>query len=456
MSASKILKRMGSEENNSSLKREIYDSQAKLPITYSGEFHELYAHRRVDSSWDFRGADTHYATHGIYHYPAMMVAPVVKRLIEETANTQGVKRILDPFCGSGSALVEGMLHGMQTTGIDLNPLAVLLARVKTAPIPISDIKENFRAIGQRYVEIPNVPINVALPNWPFWYSRDAALSLSRLKEALRVCTTPQVADFFRMCFGETSRYVSWTRHDEFKVYRMPHEKLIRWHPRVFKVFSDIVAHNTSCMEEFLRMLPLRAPQAQVIEGDARDRRIMGKKSFDMIVTSPPYGDSDTTVAYGQYSRLSLVWLGFDVPTINKIDRISLGGSVSNTSSKVESATLYKQLREIGNKDSNRARQVHAFYLDLAEAFRNTMRHLSPGGTACVVVGNRTVKGVKLETDSILSEVLVNECRLEHMETIVRGIPNKSMPSYNSPSNVRGRTGRTMVNEYILILRKTRS
>ena len=90
---------------------------------------------------------------------------------------------------------------------------------------------------------------------------------------------------------------------------------------------------------------------------------------------------------------------------------------------------------------------------LEAAFRNIAGSLAPGGCACVVVGNRTVKGVRLETDMILSELFENECGLVHEETIVRGIPNKLMPLRNSPSNVPGALGDTMANEYILVLRR---
>ena len=98
-----------------------------------------------------------------------------------------------------------------------------------------------------------------------------------------------------------------------------------------------------------------------------------------------------------------------------------------------------------------ARDVLSFYTDLCEAFRRVAAMLAPGGRACVVVGNRTVKGVRLETDVILSELFEHECGLRHRETILRGIPNKLMPLRNSPSNVSGELGETVANEYILIL-----
>lgn len=74
----------------------------------------------------------------------------------------------------------------------------------------------------------------------------------------------------------------------------------------------------------------------------------------------------------------------------------------------------------------------------------------------MVVGNRTVSKERLETDVILSELFEHECGLVHLETIVRGIPNKVMPLRNSPSNVAGAVGETMANEYILVLERPAS
>ncbi len=408
--------------------------------------------RRADSDWDFRGVDTKYATHGIYRYPAMMVAPVVRRLIDDYSPVKEGGRLLDPFCGSGSALVEGMLHGMTTTGVDLNPLAVILARVKTTPLSVPAIRLEHQAILRRFDDTPTAPVNVDIQSIGFWYSKRSVSELSRLRSAIHRTRPDGMARFFELCFAETARYVSFTRKDEYKTYRMPEEKRKDWKPSVLASFAKVVAHNSERMADFVKCLPEGVPPATVIEGDVRSPAILSERSYDMIITSPPYGDSRTTVAYGQYSSLGLRWLGYDTATVNRTDRESLGGRPAPKLTPLpDSPTLSRHLSEIRAKDPPRARDVLSFYTDLCEAFRRVAAMLAPGGRACVVVGNRTVKGVRLETDVILSELFEHECGLRHRETIVRGIPNKLMPLRNSPSNVSGELGETMANEYILIL-----
>src|SRR3989338_3318437 len=88
--------------------------------------------RRNDFSWDFRGEDTKPYTHGFHGYPAMFIPQLARRLILNCSQTQDT--ICDIFCGSGTALVESRLLGRNAYGIELNPLAVLIAKVKTTPI----------------------------------------------------------------------------------------------------------------------------------------------------------------------------------------------------------------------------------------------------------------------------------------------------------------------------------
>jgi site-specific DNA-methyltransferase (cytosine-N4-specific) len=410
--------------------------------------------RRADSSWDFRGEDTKYATHGIYRYPAMMVAPVVRRLIDEYSPIKNGGRILDPFCGSGSALVEGMLHGMTAMGVDLNPLAVLLAQVKTTPLTERAIRIEYQAILGRYDEIASAPANVDIQDIRFWYSARSIIELSRLRAAILATESDELRRFFEASFAETARFVSWTRKDEFKTYRMPEDKRKEWRPSVLGTFASIVAHNRERMHDFVSRLPAGVQTANVILGDVRDPAVLRRGTYDLIVTSPPYGDSRTTVAYGQYSSLSLSWLGYDRATVNRTDRESLGGRpAAELTPRPDSPTLDRHLADIRAKDPGRARDVLSFYVDLCGAFRRVAGKLAPGGRACVVVGNRTVKGVRLETDVILSELFEHECGLVHEETIVRGIPNKVMPLRNSPSNIPGQVGDTMANEYVLVLKR---
>ena len=177
----------------------------------------------------------------------------------------------------------------------------------------------------------------------------------------------------------------------------------------------------------------------------------------MIITSPPYGDSRTTVAYGEYSRLSLQWLNLYELTdkeILRVDKTLMGGAKFNKGFEMnlKSETLKKSLDVIKELDSKRAGDVYSFYKDLDSAIEKISLKTKKGGYQFWVVGNRTVKNELLKTDEIISE-LAEQYNLETIYTINRNIPNKVMPSLNSPTNEIGKKVTTMTMEHIVILKK---
>lgn len=405
----------------------------------------------VDYSWNFEKADTKYCTHGIYKYPAMMVAPIVKRLIDEYA-TPGESVILDPFCGSGSVLVESILHDCESYGIDINPLALLLAKVKTTPID-SDLLiaeyTDFIEFRKRNTHRFNSP---DFYNIDFWFKPDVIKRLSIVKKWIDEIDNEDVRDFFKIVFAETVRKTSNTRNDEFKLYRLPEKKLAAHNPDVYITFEQVFNHNVSKMEQFFFACPSNPKIPHILYEDSRTETSIPSNMIDLIITSPPYGDSKTTVAYGQYSRLSLQWLGFD-EVATSIDNISLGGKLSKNNELIlDSPSLKAVIDQITKLDEKRVRDVLAFYIDLDKCFTEMDRVTHSGSVACIVVGNRTVKGVNIPTDDIMSELMLFH-NFKHDKTIIRKIPNKVMPSLNSPTNEIGKLGQTMTKENIVILRK---
>lgn len=181
------------------------------------------------------------------------------------------------------------------------------------------------------------------------------------------------------------------------------------------------------------------------------------ESVDLVITSPPYGDSKTIVAYGEYSRLSLQWLNLfqlSEKNIMTIDHTLLGGKIrsNEVKSDIPSQILKTSLETIYALDAARAKEVHHFYLDLTAAIEAIAQKTAPNGYQFWVVGNRTVKNETLKTHEIIVEI-AQCCGLEHLYTVDRNIINKVMPSLNSPTNQVKVTSATMTNEHIIVLRK---
>ena len=110
------------------------------------------------------------------------------------------------------------------------------------------------------------------------------------------------------------------------------------------------------------------------------------------------------------------------------------------------------LSKIAEESEGRAKEVMDFYREYKASIDNVSTVIEKGGHACYVVSNRTVAGEKLPTDKF-TQWAFEENGFEHIVTHNRNIPNKRMPSRNSPSNVAGKTVSTMVKEQIVVMRK---
>lgn len=407
--------------------------------------------------WDFSRADTKEWTHGYHSYPAMMIPQVARSLIMLIREHHPyVHTLFDPFMGSGTSLVEGLLQGLAVTGSDLNPLSRLLAQAKTTAYDPEHLQLTVDAVMQYAAGLA-----VTEADWPefanltFWFKPTVITDLTRLKQAIEAVAPGSVRPFFWVAFSDTVRWVSNSRNAEFKLYRLDEARLAAWNPDVMATFQKVLARNQLGNKRLWARRPL--PAVALHAYNAMDLSAIPAASFDLMVTSPPYGDSRTTVAYGQFSRLSLQWLNLadaaDGPAPNKLDQTMLGGQAAkDLDYTLPSSVLMDALTQIAAHDANRARDVLAFYQDLDQTLREIARVMRPGGYQCWVVGNRTVKQVQLFTDQIITQ-LSARYGLVPVANFMRAIPNKRMPKENSPTNEVGKKVTTMNGEQIFILRK---
>jgi DNA modification methylase len=413
-----------------------------------------------DESWDFRDSFTKYSNHGFHTYPAMMIPQVAKRLIERYGKDKEV--LLDPFMGSGTALLEATLHKnfKKAYGIDINPLALLIAKVKTTPINPEKVKEEYKQLmmrcnadkkavnfRQKEIEKPN------FFNIEFWFKPKVITDLAIIKESINKIEDDNIKDFFLIAFSETVRNVSNTRNSEYKLYRMSQTMLVKHIPDTFEEFKNKTSKNIASMEEYHREHNPKC-DVRILAEDTRNLTPIPANSVDLIVTSPPYGDSRTTVAYGQFSRLGLQWLGYDKNSVLSIDKTSLGGiPTKDLSNGLGSTTLKKTLNKIAEIDPKRAKDVLSFYVDFDKCVKELHRVTKKGAFLCFVVGNRTVKGVQIPTDEIILELFQAKNHYKHHNTFIRNIPHKRMPKLNSPTNISGNHAVTMNEEWIVVMEK---
>jgi tRNA G10 N-methylase Trm11 len=411
----------------------------------------------VDETWDFRTADTKTHTQCFHSYPAMMIPPVAGRLIDSYG--KDAKLLFDPYCGTGTSLVEANLRGIDAIGTDINPLARLIAKAKTTPLDLQELDTYLKSFTDLIFEIryefrkidPTIP---DFKNIDYWFSPAVQRELALIKEFIDTIPDENIANFFKVAFSETVRESSWTRNGEFKLFRMSEKQMDRFAPDVFGIMERKLSRNIRGLKSFMDA-EVGDASVQICDFNTIDgipTSILQPETVDIVVTSPPYGDSRTTVAYGQFSRLASQWLGFE--EANQVDNLCMGGRRSRPKIKIESDIAENIIAAVASKDEKRAQDVAAFYADYQRSIDNISKVIKYGGHGyvCYVVGNRKVKATTLPTDEITRQLFESN-DFTHVETIVRRIPNKTMPSKNSPTNVAGELDTTMNNEYIVVLKR---
>jgi site-specific DNA-methyltransferase (cytosine-N4-specific) len=406
-----------------------------------------------DDSWDFRQENTKTVTHCYHNYPAMMIPQVAERILAKYGANSHL--LFDPYCGTGTSLVEANLKGIDAIGTDLNPLARLIAITKTAHINVQILDlylkdfNNFAFslmfdFSQSSIVIPKIY------NIDFWFDRTVQEKLSIVKHFIDKIEDENVRNFFKLAFSETVRESSFTRNSEFKLFRMTLEQMQKFKPDVFALMQNKLARNYKGLKSFLEHKP--TAHSKVYDFNTSDLvQYIDDESVDIVVTSPPYGDSRTTVAYGQFSRLANEWLG--VENANQIDNTLMGGKRQKDGCSFDSVALKHSLEKIIEADGKRGNEVSSFYKDYQKSIHNVAKTIKKGGFVCYVVGNRKVKGEVLQTDEITKDFF-EQHGFNHIETIIRTIPNKRMPSKNSPTNVTGQKDETMNNEFIVVMQKS--
>jgi hypothetical protein len=414
----------------------------------------------VNGDWGFKDVETTHLTHGLHPYPARMVPQVAERILARFVPPKGV--VWDPFCGSGTVLLESMINGHPSIGTDLSPFACLLAKTKTTPISSSELKRWSdwlvpRLRGARADEA-RLSFKPTLDDFTldvdYWFRkpviRDLGYIRSVIEEAESIEAPDPVLNLLRTTFSWTVRQTSNQRRNEFKRYRKPKDELGGKLPITVDLFLRRLTGNTRMIREFSEKCK-DCPLPEVTVADSSIYR--PDKLVSTILTSPPYGDSTTTVAYGQYASLMMEWLGLDGGGWRDIDKKCVGGDPDKPKGTSKSEILKEIIEKIDSVDPNRAKVVQTFFGDMRACLSNFQKALVPGGRLCIVIGDRTVRSITVPNSAILKED-AEDLGFSHEITLARRIFFKVMPYRVNPI---GRTGEkqdtpAIGKDHIIVLR----
>ncbi len=300
------------------------------------------------------------ATHGFHTYPAGLNPDAARDLV-----ALGSGPLLDPFCGGGTVLVEAMLAGREALGLDVSPIANLVARARTARTTEEE-RTTLRATARRATEAalaarttPNVPEELVR-----WYEPHALTELATIHDAIG--KDPLLRAVFSAILVKASRRESDTSSARTGEKRPPGTAGVLFHKK---------AREYARMLEALVEASPGGARARVHREDARELRERG--GFGLVVTSPPYpGVYD----YMTMQQLRLVWLGLDA-----------------------GADPHQEIGSRRQFRADRASALVAWRNDNRKWMRAAARALDTGGRFVVVIGDGQVAGKRIDTFEAMEE-----------------------------------------------------
>ena len=379
--------------------------------------------RISNTNWEFVEADTQYLTHNIHRYSGKFIPQIAHEAIELLSNPKDI--IFDPYAGSGTALLEAMLMGRNCIGIDLNPLAILIARVKTMKVSeaaldeiekdvISSVERLLYAGQLTLFDAPCAETEIGggesmnlwrrTDEWHMkWFQPHVLEQLIQLYDIIQSINDEQAEDIAIVAFSAILRRFS---NASSKYPNVMYDKNVKRKPLPAPFFLETLRGIVDGLRELSVMIPDDVNVEIRLCNNLHTH--LSEASVDAIITHPPY---IAAIPYAEYGSLSLHWMGYNERALDK----ELTG---------------------GRRHSKKV--VDFFSEDYKCFFDECYRVLKPGRYAFLMVGNPTSNGDVVKLDAMTAE-LAQGAGFEYITKAVRTGMN--------------RRGNNMGEEHLIFLRK---
>ncbi len=408
--------------------------------------------------------------HRLFLYPAMMVPVTQSLIIEAISGDLPINAMaIDPYMGSATSLMSCMEYGLGIYGQDINPLAVLIAQAKISSFDIELITNTLEELMSRIKADSSDSINVNFPGIDKWFTKQVQIDLSKIRRNIQNVNNKDIRKLFWVIMSEVIRIDSNDRTSTFKLHRRAEEDISK---RTVNVISDF---ETLCKRGILDITLFRnkLDNSKLLQNNIYIKpnticwgntaeKIHSDLKFDLLVSSPPYGDNHTTVTYGQHSYLQLQWidssdLDFSIDydylrSTQEIDRQSLGGRIDSkglTKKLSEILNNIPSLKEFYDNLPHQERPLYnktiSFIQDFEKSLDVIVRSMKEKAFYVWTIGNRNVNKREIPNDKILIDLMRNK-GVDLIFNVEREILNKKQSK-------RNRSSKTMEKERILIFQR---
>ncbi len=342
----------------------------------------------------------------IHPFPARMAPGIA---LEALGKGSTPLRVLDPMAGSGTVLAVARANGHRAIGVDLDPLAVLLAGVWTRTVDATKVNDKAAEVLERArSSCKATPIGLSYPYRAddetcrfirYWFDAYARCQLSALAGAIRGVHDEATQDALWCGFSRLIITKSAGASLAMDLsHSRPHREFATAPVKPFNKFISAVQTVVSNCPQ--RGREAVGPPTVVKRGDARALDV-DSGSIDLVLSSPPYLNA---IDYIRCSKFSLVWMGYTISELRDI-RTGSVGSEATLKEAVRADWVRLLIKQLGLKPalSSRDEALLARYAwDMGKALAEVSRVLRSGGRAVYVIGDSMSRGTFIRNSSIVT------------------------------------------------------
>lgn len=319
--------------------------------------------------WDFTGSSAAKGIHSIHPYPAKFIPEIPRTLLDTLPLPEGTA-VLDPFCGSGTTLVEAQSKGYPTVGVDLNPIACLISKVKTNTLPSDFVNIAEECISR--AKKNNNEINKEIPNVNHWFKEDIQHAISVLVSEIDKVEHETTRNGLRLALSSiivrVSNQESDTRYAAIEK-NVTKENVFSYFLVACQKLSQYLGENL-----FENKLSTQIINKSILEVTPSDI----KKPIGMVITSPPYPNA---YEYWLYHKYRMWWLGYNP---NEVKTSEIGAR----------AHYFKKNHQT----------IDDFKLQMDNVMELLTKVVVSSGYICFVVGRSIIHGQHYDNSKIIEDL----------------------------------------------------
>lgn len=355
-------------------------------------------------------------THSLFKYPCKFIPHIPRWAIKKyLPKEDGI--VLDPFCGSGTTLVEAVLLGKKALGIDCDPFSQLLSKVKSTPLSSKQLNSLKANLYSLFTEIettkPRRELVPKIPNIGLWFDEEITNEIAKIKTFIQKyydrTEDDAIRDFLLVTLASVIRKVS--KADNLSPKPYVSRRIKKKIPPVLPTFKETFLKNLDRVEEFLKSA--KKGRGLIVGTDARviNHKIIRRiapKGIDLVITSPPYINA---FDYVRSLKLENFWVTSTTSedlSIYRRKQIGTEFILSSEYNALPPETNNKRLNIIVEKiykhDKRRAHVVYNFFKDMKLNFQSVYSNLKNSGVYCVVIGESKIRGINIPSHEILIDI----------------------------------------------------